>query len=65
MSKTSSYIKLMDVIHTTKKLVNTKPTLCHIDEIHTNKKSEDYIHTNKKMCIQNKCTIICVTAREK
>ena len=49
MLKKLFYIKLIEIP------TNKKSTVCNIDEI----------HTNKKMCIQNGCTIICFTAREK
>ena len=40
-------------------LTNTAPILTNTAPILTNK-----IHTNKEMCINTGCTIICVTARK-
>ena len=55
MLKEISYIKLTDKPI----LTNTAPILTNTAPILTNK-----IHTNKEMCINTGCTIICVTARK-
>jgi hypothetical protein len=50
-----SYIKLIDKPI----LTNTVPILMNTVPVLTNK-----IHTNKEMCINTGCTIICLTARK-
>ena len=64
-----SYIKLTDkpiLMNTAPILTNTAPILTNTAPILTNTAPvlTNKIHTNKEMCINTGCTIICVTARK-